>query len=77
MKKTILDEVRQARRSVSEEFGGDLHKFFVWADKHATAEAEAGCRLPFGSRMKTAVGKTGGGRKTVHRKTKEAAFLKI
>lgn len=58
MKKTILDEVRQARLAVSEEFGGNLHNFFTWARAHASAEAKAGCRLPIGAKGKAASQKT-------------------
>jgi len=76
-KKTILDEVRQARRSVLEEFGGDLHKFFVWAGEHTSAESEAGCRLPFGSASKTVIKKTVVRKNAIHRKDKEVAASKI
>jgi hypothetical protein len=46
MKDTIVQEVREAREAVAADFGNDLHQFFAWAKKHATAEKKAKRRLP-------------------------------
>ena len=46
MKDPIVQEVRDARAAVSEDFDFDLHKFFEWARMHTAAEQKAKHRLP-------------------------------
>ena len=41
MKDHIVQEVRDARAAVADDFDFDLHKFFAWAKTHAAAERKA------------------------------------
>jgi hypothetical protein len=38
MKDPIVQEVRDARAAVAEDFGFDLHQFFAWAKTHKKPE---------------------------------------
>jgi hypothetical protein len=46
MKDHIVQEVRDARVAVADDFDFDLHKFFAWAKRHAAAERKAKHWLP-------------------------------
>jgi hypothetical protein len=46
MKDPIVQEVRDARAAVAEDFGFDLHQFFAWAKTHTAAERKAKQWLP-------------------------------
>ncbi len=46
MKDTVVQQVRQARASISADFDYDLGNFFAWAKAHTTAERKAKQLLP-------------------------------
>jgi hypothetical protein len=63
MKDHIVQEVRDARAAVADDFDFDLHKFFAWAKTHAAAERKAKHWLPTDPNHK-ALETTGGATKS-------------